>query len=51
MLRILEKIMTDPKQDPYSKHGPDTDPKPTEKKDPVADTDPTKIIPDPQHWF
>ncbi len=49
MLRILEKIMQNPKQDPYPKQGPDTDLKPTEKQDPDPNTDPTKIIPDPQH--
>ncbi len=43
--------MKDPKQDPYPKQGPETDLKPTEKKDPDPDTDPTKIIPDPQQWF
>ncbi len=43
--------MQDPKQDPYPKEGPDTDAKPTEKQDSDPNTDPTKIIPDPQHWF
>ncbi len=53
MLRILQKFMQDPKQDPDPKptEKQDPDPKPTEKQGPDSDTDPKKIIPDPQHWI